>query len=358
MTSPNATAGTVRASARERIGEQELKALATSALRALGVPQAPAEDTAGVLVLADLMGIHTHGVMRVVSYGERLRTGGINPTADIVPEQVAPAIIRVDGDNGLGPAVGMCALREALAAARETGVAVALCRGSNHFGPVAPYAWLAAQQGFASLIASNASTTIAPTGGRDARLGNNPMGFGFPNPAGDPMILDMAISVVARAKIRNAAKAGEAIPEGWATDRDGRPTTDPNAALKGFLLPFGGYKGYGLSLAVDMLTGVLSGAAYLTHVKSWVDDPEAPQDLGHAFVLIDAKRLGGADWLGGRMEDFAGIIHDTPAVDPETPVMLPGEREIGRLRRQREEGIMFDAETLDQVRAIAGGEGR
>src|SRR5690606_28704044 len=165
--------------------------------------------------------------------------------------------------------VGAHALRAALAAAAETGIAVALCHGSNHFGPIAPYALQAAQRGFASLIASNATTTIAPSGGSDARLGNNPMGFGFPNPGGDPVILDMAISVVARAKIRDAAKAGQPIPEGWATDADGRPTTDPKAALDGFLLPVGGYKGYGLSAAVDMLTGVLSGAAFLTHVRSW-----------------------------------------------------------------------------------------
>ncbi|ESR23732.1 Ldh family oxidoreductase [Lutibaculum baratangense] len=340
------------------IGEQELRGLALEALEALGVPAAQAEDTAEILVLADLMGVHTHGVMRVISYGERLRIGGIKAGARITPEHVAPAIIRVDGDNGLGPAVGMVALREAMTAAAETGVGVALCRGSNHFGPVAPYAYLAAEQGFASLIASNATTTIAPTGGSDARLGNNPMGFGFPNPGGDPMILDMAISVVARAKIRNAAKAGEPIPEGWATDGAGRPTTDPNAALKGFLMPFGGYKGYGLSLAVDMLTGVLSGAAFLTHVKSWVDEPEAPQDLGHAFVLIDAKRLGTSEWLGSRMQDFAGIIHDTPRVDPDTPVILPGERELQRLHRQRREGVALDRETLEEIRAIAAGKAR
>src|SRR5690606_27753299 len=138
-----------------------------------------------------------------------------------------------------------------------------------------------------------------------------------------------------RAKIRDAAKAGQPIPEGWATDADGRPTTDPKAALDGFLLPVGGYKGYGLSAAVDMLTGVLSGAAFLTHVRSWVDEPGAPQNLGHAFVLIDTARLGGDAWLGPRMADFTGIIHATPPVDPERPVMLPGERELALMRRQR-----------------------
>lgn len=339
-----------------KISEAELKTLAAKALATYGVGEAEAADTAEILVLADLMGVSTHGVARVISYGERLAIGGIKPNADITVETVAPAILRIDGDNGLGPAVGMKALRAALAAAAETGVAVALCRGSNHFGPVAPYALIAAEQGFASLIASNATTTIAPSGGREARLGNNPMGFGFPNPGGDPLILDMAMSVVARAKIRNAQKAGEQIPDTWATDRDGRPTTDPNVALKGFLAPIGGYKGYGLSLAVDTLTGLLSGAAYLTHVKSWVDEPEAPQDLGHAFVLIDAKRLGSSDWLSGRMNDFASIIHDTPRTAEDTPVLLPGERELARLKAGRAESLAIDAETLDTIRKIAAGE--
>ena len=337
------------------ITEDELKRLASAALTSMGVPPDQADDCAKILVFADLMGISTHGVARIASYGERLRIGGIKAKAEMSVERLAPGMVRIDGDNGLGPAVGMLGLREALRAAAETGIAVAFCRNSNHFGPIAPYALMAAEQGFASLIASNATTTIAPTGGRDARLGNNPMGFGFPNPGGDPVLLDMAMSVVARAKIRNAAKAGEPIPDSWATDRDGKPTSDPNAALKGFLAPIGGYKGYGLSLAVDLLTGLLSGASYLTHVSSWADNPEAPQDLGHTFVLIDAKRLGPADWLSPRMNDFATIIHETPRADPTVPVMLPGERELARMRRQRAEGLAINPATLEEVRALAAG---
>ncbi len=340
---------------RETIAEADLSALARAALDALGVPQAPARDTAEILVLGDLMGLHTHGTARILSYGERLKIGGIAAAADIRAERLAPAVVAVDGGNGLGPAVGRRALDEAMAAAREAGIAVAFCRASNHFGPIAPYALIAAEAGFASMIASNATTTIAPTGGREARLGNNPLGFGFPMPGRDPMILDMAMSVVARAKIRAAAKAGEAIPEGWATDRDGRPTTDPNAALAGFLLPVGGHKGYGLSLVVDMLSGVLSGAAYLTHVSSWVDDPDRPQDVGHAFVLLDTARLMPADRLAARTADFADILHATPPADPAAPVMLPGEREMTRLHRQRAGGIALDRETLEGLRAIATG---
>ena len=331
-----------------------LTSLAVGAFTACGVPGEDARRTARILILADMMKLHTHGVSRLISYCERLRIGGIAAMPEIRCETLAPAIRRIDGGNGLGPLVGMRALDAAMEAARETGIAMVLCRGSSHFGPVAPYAWLAAEQGFGSMIGSNASVTIAPTGGREPKLGNNPLGFGFPDPDGEPIILDMAMSVVARAKIRDAAAAGEPIPDTWATDAEGRATTDPVAALKGCLLPFGGYKGYGLSLCVDLLAGLLSGASYLTHVNPWVERPEAPQNLGHAFVLIDAARLLPTAELHGRMQDFGSILRSSPPVDPGRPVMLPGEREIAHLRRAEREGMAMPRATLEMVRAIAG----
>ena len=335
------------------LSKADLSTLATQSLIGLGLTPKDAADTAGILVLAEMFGLSTHGVGRIESYGERLDINGINPRPSITSEAVAPAMIRVDGDNGVGPLVGVRALEAAMEAAATTGVALALARGSNHFGPVSPYNYMAAQAGFASLIGSNASTTIAPWGGSEARLGNSPCGFGFPNPGGDPVILDMAISVAARAKIRNAAKAGQPIPDTWATDRSGKPTTDPNEALNGFLLPIGGHKGYGLALVVDLLAGLLSGAAYLTHVKSWVDAPEEPQNLGHYFLLIDTKRLGAAGWLSERMNDFAHILHSTPPADPNAPVLLPGEIENRNLARARQEGVRLDPALLAKLRALA-----
>jgi LDH2 family malate/lactate/ureidoglycolate dehydrogenase len=264
------------------VTEEELARLAGRAFAALGLAPQDAADTARILVLGDLFGHHTHGVSRVESYGERLEIGGIDARAGVRVQRLAPAVASIDGGNGVGPVVGMRALREAMALARESGVGVAFARGSNHFGAISPYCYLAAEQGFASIIGSNSTTTIAPTGGREARLGNSPLGFGIPNPGGRPVILDMAMSVVARAKIRTALKRGEAIPDTWATDREGRPTADPKAALDGFLQPIGGYKGYGLALVVDLFAGLLSGAAYLTHVKSWSDSPRLRRMAGAA----------------------------------------------------------------------------
>lgn len=325
------------------IAPDALEALVVAALMRDDVPEADARRVARVLVLADLFGLATHGVSRVESYAGRIAQGGVAARPPIATARVAPAIAMIDGANGLGPLVGMAALDAAMEGARETGVGVAFARASNHFGPCAPYNYLAAQDGFASIVASNASTTIAPFGGKGARLGNNPVGFGAPRPGGDPIILDMALSVAARAKIRAAAQRGEPIPEGWATDADGRPTTDAKAALAGFLAPMAGHKGYGLAVMIDLFAGLLSGAAFLTHVKSWQDEPGEPQNLGHLFILIDATRLAPADALAARIADFAAILHETPPADPDHPVMLPGEREMAAFHRQSREGIRLDA---------------
>ena len=168
----------------------------------------------------------------------------------------------------------------------------------------------------------------------------------MPNPDGDPFMLDMAMSVVARAKIRSAAKAGERIPDSWATDRDGNPTNDPAEALGGFLQPVGGHKGYGLALVVDLIAGLLSGAAYLSHVKSWVDNPEEPQNLGHYFILIDVARLGPSDWLANRLEDFMSILQDTTPVSADNSVVVPGEIEMNAYRMAQTNGIEMDRELM------------
>ncbi len=335
------------------IAEEELTRLGIRAFESLGLPPQDAADVVQVLVLADLFGLSTHGLSRIESYGERLQVGGINPRAHIRVERPAPGLCLVDGDNGVGPLVGMHALRAAMNAASECGVGMAFARQSNHFGPISPYGLIAAQAGYASIIGSNATTTIAPWGGTDARVGNSPIGFAVPNPDGAHFLLDMAMSVVARAKIRNALKAGQDIPDTWATDASGRPTTSPKAALDGFLLPIGGHKGYGLALMVDLFAGLLSNAAYLTHVKSWVDAPDQPQNLGHFFLLIDTRKLGSTQWLAGRMNDFARILHGSAAADPARPVIQPGEIELAKMARQKEQGIALDADVLALLRRHA-----
>lgn len=325
-----------------KIQEKELRQISQKAFEGLGLTPSDAGEVVKVLLLADLFGLSTHGLSRVESYGERLQIGGIAARPQITVERVAPALVKVNGANGVGPLVGMRALHAAMEVARECGIGMAFVRGSNHFGPVSPYCYIAAEAGFASMIGSNATTTIAPWGGSDARVGNSPLGFGVPGAPGKPFLLDMAMSVVARAKIRNALKVGQAIPDTWATDKDGRKTTDAKSALDGFLLPIGGHKGYGFALMVDLFAGLLSNAAYLSHVKSWVDSPDEPQNLGHFFMLVDTSRLGSAQWLTERMQDFSAILHGSPAAESDKPVIVPGEIELENMARQRADGISVD----------------
>jgi LDH2 family malate/lactate/ureidoglycolate dehydrogenase len=335
------------------VPESDLLDLATRALAAGGMRTIDAADAARILVLADMFGIGTHGISRIPQYLERVQIGGIDPRASVTVERVSPGVARVDGGNGIGPLIGMRALAAAREGAQACGIGAAFARGSNHFGPIMPYGFLAAQDGFASIIASNATTTIAPWGGRAARLGNNPLGIGVPHPGGEPILLDIAMSVVARAKIRKRLKAGESMPADWATGSDGKPTTDPSVGLAGFLLPIGGHKGYGLAVMVDLLAGLLSGAAYLTHVRAWDKDPGAAQDLGHAFILIDCKAFGSAQWLAERMQDFRDILTSAPAADPSAPVMVPGERELKSYTAARQNGVVVDAADLAALRALA-----
>ena len=165
---------------RVTIQEEELRQLGQKAFEGLGLLPNDASEVVNVLVLADLFGLSTHGLSRVESYGERLQVGGIAARPEIKVDRVAPAMVKVDGANGVGPLVGMRGLNAAMEVARECGIGMAFVRGSNHFGPISPYSYIAAEAGFASMIGSNATTTIAPWGGSDARLGNSPLGFGVP----------------------------------------------------------------------------------------------------------------------------------------------------------------------------------
>jgi len=331
----------------------EVEELTVNALRGLGLTATDAKDVAEILITADLMGIRTHGINRVLSYGERINVGGIKVNGSIEEERLSNSISRIKGDNSIGPLLGKKALSSSMKMAEEQGVGITFVNGSNHFGPIMPYCYYAAERGFASFICSNATTTIAPTGGKSPMFGNNPLGFGVPNPDGNHVILDMALSVVARAKIRDAKENNSSIPDSWATGTDGLPTTDPNEALKGLLQPVGGHKGYGLALVVDLLSGLLSNAAYLTHVKAWDKQPDQPQNLGHFFLVFDTKLLGSTDWLAERMNDFTKIIHSTSPINPDNPVILPGEKEQKLYEDNMEKGLSYSNKFISEMSSLA-----
>jgi len=330
----------------------ELERLCSAALAAAGASAEGANACARILVEAETMGIATHGAVRVPDYARRLRARGIDGRAEPRLEQRAPSLAVLDGRNALGPLVGSRALEAALATARDAGIAWIGCRASNHFGALAPYARAACDAGFVLVAGTNASSTMPPWGGAALRMGNNPLCIAAPAPDGTHFILDMAMSVAARGKIRAAQKEGRPIPEGWAADSRGRPTTDPAAALEGFLLPFGAHKGSGLALAVDLLAGALSGARFLTDVVTWVGNDERPQGVGHFFLALDPARLAGREAWSAAMARFRALLLDTPAADPDEPVRLPGARELERRARSLAEGVSLSLTLLDELHAL------
>lgn len=338
----------------ETVGVQALTGLAREALIRAGVAGADAEASAEILVTADTLGIPTHGVVRIPEYVNRIELGGVDARAEIGVDERSPSMALVEGNRGLGTVVGTRALETAMRLVAGTGIAWVGCRDSNHLGALAPYALRACDAGLVMLAGTNASTTMIPWGGNERRMGNNPLCIAAPCARGPHFVLDMAMSVAARGKIRAAKRAGLPIPDTWAVDEAGNPTTDPDAALAGSLLPIGGHKGSGLSMGVDLLAGVLSGAGFLSGVSSWSLDPGAPSRLGHFFLLIDPARLLGAGAFDGAMERFAAIVAGTPPLDPASPVCLPGQREQERRRAALEEGVRVPGDLLATIRELAG----
>lgn len=338
-----------------KMTETEARTLVARAFARAGVSgPMMAQDAATHLVLTEMMGIRTHGIARVPSYIDRIRAGGIDPAAVPAVHRPAPALCVMDARAGLGAAVAQKAVAAAMHAARTTGIAACFVRNATHFGAVAPALWVAAEAGFASFITSNSAPMIAPPGGRAARVGNAPTGIGLPHGAGRHVMLDMALSVAARSKLRGAATRGETIPDTWALDPEGKPTTDPKAALAGVLQAIGGPKGAALAMTLDLLAAGLSGAAMLCEVADNHRDPSARPDVGQLYIVIDTARLMPASDLDARLDRAAAIVAATPpAVGGPVP-RLPGARAIVALGRARAEGFEVPAALRAELQALAG----
>lgn len=339
----------------ETIDVSSLTRLSIDAFLHAGLSVDQAEKSARMLVEADMMGLGTHGVARIPTYVNRLRLGGVDPNAPLGVEKCSSSLAIVDGGNGLGTVVGTKALDLALEMVDDNGIAYVGCRNSNHLGALAPYGLRACDDGYLLIAGTNASTTMAPWGGSETRVGNNPLCIAAPCADGMHFILDMAMSVAARGKIRAAQKAGAPIPKGWAADASGMETTDADEALAGFLLPAGGHKGSGLSMAVDILSGVLTGAGFLTGVSSWSEHPGAPSRVGHFFLAIDPHRLLGKDAFASAMDQFKRIVLGTPPAQASNPVMMPGEREQIRRTAALRDGLVIPADLLASIRDLARG---
>ena len=317
----------------------------------LGVPEEGAAFVADSLVRANLEGSDSHGISRLGIYVRRLEEGRISARPEIRIER-SGSVLRVDGDNGLGQVVSRRSLKEAVPVARETGIAGVGVRNSNHFGTAAYYCQMVCREGMALIATTNTPPGIAPWGGKKAYFGTNPIAFGFPTKEGPPVIVDMSSSVVARGKIILADKEGTEIPEGWAIDEEGKETTDPASALKGAMLPLGGAKGYALALAVEMMSGVLSGSSFGPHVGSIYTDGDPPSNVGHSFILLDVSRWLPAEDYYARVDQLLAEVKAVPPAG-ETEVLYPGERRYRTFLENSERGITLPLAVREELEMLA-----
>ena len=331
---------------------ETLLAFCTAVFEKLGVPHEDALLAADAIVGSNLRGVDTHGVIRMLVYTAKLKGGFVNPRPNLRPLRETKGTALIDGGNGFGQVVGYRAMEIALKKAKEVGVSCVSVRNSNHFGTCAHYSLMAPRQDMIGLAFTNASAQIAPTGGAEKLLANNPWSIAVPAGRHFPVVLDMANSVVARGKIRQAAKEGRSIPLEWAVDKNGRPTTDPKAALEGFLLPVGGYKGYGITLMVDLLTGVLADSAYGPRVQV-LDIVEAIGGVGHTFMAIDLAAFGELAEFKARVDGYIDEIKGSRKAAGVQVIYVPGEIEFLKEQERRQKGIPLHINIVKDLRQIS-----
>jgi LDH2 family malate/lactate/ureidoglycolate dehydrogenase len=311
-----------------------------------------ASIVADSLVQANLRGVDSHGVARVGIYVKRLKMGLVNPRPNVEIMHESPGALLVDGDNGMGQVVGVRALELGLDRVRESGGVSVGVRRSNHYGAGAYYVQRAVARDVVAFAYSNAPPTMAPWGGVDPYFGTNPYAYGVPAGEHRPIILDMATSIVARGKIILAAERDEPIPEGWAVDKQGNPTTDAREALEGSVLPFGGPKGYAISLMIDIMAGALTGAGFGPRVNSLYDNFDEPQNVGAFFQLIDIGHFIEPAAFKARVDRIIEEIKSSRKAAGTKEIFLPGEIEYRKEQQRRASGIPVGAETVAQLSEV------
>lgn len=307
---------------------ETLRLSVKESLLSRGVRETDATVVADCLVTADEYGVTSHGTAILPAHLDRTLRGGYNLSPDVRVVRETASFAVVDGDNAMGPVSATFCLDYAMKKCREVGVFTVFARNNNTLGPAFYYSLRAAEQGCIALVCSNSPAQMAPVGGKDKMLGTNPFSVVFPVPDGDPIIIDMATSVVAKSKFKEYKAAGKPLPEGWALDGDGNPTTDPDEGLRGLVLPMAGFKGYAISMLIDILSGVLSGASYLDKVGRFYteDDGSDSMNVGFCMTVIDPVAVLGEDY-GREMSEYVRRIKASRAADGQT-VSLPGADRI------------------------------
>jgi len=306
------------------------------------------------MILADLRGSDGHGIFRLPQYVRRIRAGGTNvkPNIRVVRETDATAL--VDGDNGMGHLVMQFAARIAMEKAQRGGIGWAGVRQSNHAGPAALYAMMPLARDMIGIyIAVGSANHMPPWGGIELLLSTNPIAFAVPALEEPPIVLDIATSVTAYGKVKTKAQRGEPMPEGWMIDAEGNPLTDPRRAEEGFLLPIGGYKGYGLALIFGLLAGTLNGAAFGRNVIDFNKDDTTPTNTGQVLVALDIARFSPVEAFKRQVDEVIRDFRNSQRMPGVDRIRLPGQQSHATWLERSEDGIPLPDALLKNIQQLA-----
>ena len=305
------------------------------------------------LIEADLRGVSSHGAIRIPVYTSRIQHHVVELDRDLDVCLDTNAIAVIDGHNTLGQISATKAMKLAIEKARQFGIGCVGVRNSHHYGTAAYYAQMAAAEDMIGFSTTNTNPLMPPMGGLRRTVGNNPLSFAIPAKEHFPIVLDMACSTVAHGKITLAAKKGVAIPEGWATDVDGNPTTDPQKAIKGFLSPVGGPKGFGLAMVLDILSGPLVGAACGAGVSGLTGIFDRYQDCGHLFIVIDISKFCDIDDFKKKVDDYIDYVKSCPINSSVECIYMPGEIEYNLKAQRLSKGIPLPEAVVEDLKATS-----
>ncbi|MGI6208028.1 MAG: Ldh family oxidoreductase [Anaerolineae bacterium] len=343
-----------------RVDAKKLERLVSDLLVAAEVPREDADIVAWVLVKTDLRGVESHGTARLSYYYlHNARQGLINRRPNVTVVSEGPSSLVVDADNGLGHPVSYRTMKRCIEKAKQTGICAATVRHSNHFGAAGIYAMMALEEDMLGLALTNSQPLAIPTYGRKRLLGTNPISLAAPAGNSLPFVLDMATSVVPIGRIEVYQRRGEPVPLGWGADGEGRVTSDPDRIMDGGgLFPLGGpaetggYKGYGLAAMVDILCGVLSGAAFLTGVLPPKLDRTGPADVGHFFLALDIAAFRPIDEFKAAMDAFIRELQESPKAAGADRIYVAGEKEFMQEQERLQLGIPLNPKVEEDLRGM------
>jgi L-2-hydroxycarboxylate dehydrogenase (NAD+) len=334
------------------IRHQDLAGFIAAVLERVGVPSPDAKIVSDCMVFAHLRGFDTHGLPCLAGYVECLEQGRIKASPNMTVERPLPWTVRLDADNGLGHVAAHRAMTLAIESAEQLGVGAAVVRRSNHFGAACSYSMLAIPRDCIGIVTSNGAAAAAPFGALEPFLGTNPLSVAVPTFKAPPFVIDMATSEGARKKVRQALSQGVPIPAGWALDKEGNPTTDPKAALEGVMLPFGGMKGSGVTLLLDILSGVLSGAEFGGRVLSVLTNQERESGNGNFMLVMKISGFMPEGEFKKRMDEELALLRGLRPAKGIKEVIYPGYKEHFIEIARREQGIPLATSVVAEARPI------